>query len=120
VRDDCLWLEGEDVGEGSLCCRASRRVLIVIMIGDLSNWLVVWLIIFLHRLMNGPFRELDVVMQAESGMNLIVLFLLKRKSLMPWLRLRPRREVSRAPRRVHQAVKLIGLPIRAIVSLVYV
>ena len=120
MRDDYLWLEGEDVGEGSLGCGASRGVIIVIMIGDISNWLVVWLIILLHRLMNRPFRELDVVMQTESGVNLIVLFLLKRKSLMPWLRLRPRRKVSRSPRRVHQAVKLIGLPVCAIVSLVNV
>jgi hypothetical protein len=117
---DCLWLEGEDIGEWSLSCGTSRRLIIVIMIVDLSYWLVIRFIIELDGLMNGPFRELNMIMLAECGLNIIVLFLLRRKCLMPMLRPRPRRKVSRPPRRVHKAIKLIGLPIRTIFTLVYV
>jgi hypothetical protein len=117
---DCLWLEGEDIGEGSLSCRASRRLIIVIVIVDLSYRLFIRFIIELDRLMNGPFRELNMVMLAESGLNLMLLFLFLRKCLMPMLRPGPRREVFGPPRRVHQAIKLVGLPISTIVTLVYV
>jgi hypothetical protein len=117
---DCLWLEGEDIGEGSLSCGTGWEFIIVIVIVDLSYRLVVRFIIELDRLMNGPFRELNMVMLAECGLNLMLLFLLRRKCLMSMLRPRPRRKVFGPPRRVHQAIKLIGLPICTIVTLVYV